>query len=106
MASRNLDRIPICEWRPKVQTVEHMINEGWLVKARCGTCRLELDVDLFRVATLRSPYLVLWDRDTGCRGHGCKGRMTFLAKVPRTHVFQPLEGQPFKREPAYKRGRE
>jgi hypothetical protein len=92
MASRSPDRIPIVDWRPKVETVEHMINENWRVKARCAACRLELDVDLFRVGSLRSPDLVLWDRDTGCRGHGCSGRMTFLAKVPGTHVFQPLEG--------------
>jgi hypothetical protein len=106
MGSRNADRISIVEWRAKVETVEQMFMAGWRVQAHCYACNLTLDVDLARVGTLRGPDTVLWDRDAGCRRHGCEGRMKFQAKVPGTYTYQALAGHPVKREPAWKRGRE
>jgi len=100
MGNRDVDRISIVEWRPKIETVAQMFEAGWKVQAHCYACHLTLDVDLARVGTLRGPQTLLWDRDSGCRRHGCKGRMRFQAKVPGAHTYQGLQGQPAKSEPA------
>ena len=106
MGHRNPDRISIVERRPGCESVETMIMKRWSVRAHCLTCRLELDVDLFRVASERGPQTSLWDRDAKCRRQGCRGRMVFEAKAPGMVAFERLAGQPVKSEPAWKRGRE
>jgi hypothetical protein len=105
MGHRNLDRISIVERRPGCETVEAMAAHRWQVRAKCPSCRLELDVDLFLVGSVKGPKTSLWDRDVKCRRHGCKGRMVFEAKAPGMLSFERLAGHPVKREPAWKRGR-
>jgi hypothetical protein len=106
MGQRHPDRISIVERRPGCETVEAMTARRWLVQARCPSCRLTLDVDLFLVGSVKGPRTRLWDRDAKCRRHGCKGRMVFEAKAPGMVTFERLAGHPVKREPAWKRGRE
>jgi hypothetical protein len=106
MGHRNPDRISIVERRPGCETVEAMIVRRWVVRAFCQTCRLEMDVDLFRIASEKGPETSLWDRDAACRRSHCRGRMVFQAKAPGMVSFERLAGHPMKREPAWKRGRE
>jgi hypothetical protein len=88
--TRNADRIPIAAWRAKVATVEQMAAAKWLVIAECSTCRLKLKVDLFRVASERGPQTVLWDRSQPCKALGCRGSVSFAARVPGRSDWQPL----------------
>ena len=105
MGHRNPDRISIIERRPGAESVEAMIQRRWAVRAFCQTCRLVMDVDLFRVASEKGPQLCLWDRNVACRRSGCRGRMVLEAKAPGMLGFERLACQPVKREPAWKRGR-
>jgi len=106
MGHRNPDRISIVERRPGCETVEAMAARRWLVRAVCRTCRLELDVDLFLIGSVKGPQTSLWDRDAKCRRHSCRGRMVFEAMAPGMTRFEQLAGHPGKREPAWRRGRE
>jgi hypothetical protein len=105
MGHRNPDRMSIVERQPGCETVDAMIEHCWKVRATCRGCRLAVDVDLFLVASVRGLQTSLWDRDAACRRHRCKGRMVFEAKAPGMLGFEPLAGQPVKREPGWKRGR-
>jgi hypothetical protein len=40
MGMRNLDRIPIREWRSKVETVAYMLRERRGVVSKCQACGL------------------------------------------------------------------
>ena len=106
MASRNVDRLSVRDWRPRVETVAAMRRERWEVVAKCPRCALTMKVDLARVARERGPQASLWDRDAPCRRAGCAGRMVFMAKGPGMAFFETLTGHVVEKPPAWRRGRD
>jgi hypothetical protein len=91
MGMRNLDRIPMAEWRRKIETVADMDAARWEVISQCGACRLMMVVNLITIARLSGAETSLWNRKERCRRIGCNGVVRFLAKVPGTRAHRPLE---------------
>jgi hypothetical protein len=90
MGSRNLDRVPIREWRRKVETVADMLRERWDVVSKCQACGLMMQTNLRLVARVSGPETSLWNRKEPCRRLGCAGHVEFLARVPGRRDYQPL----------------
>ena len=91
MGSRNLDRIPMADWRAKAETIAEMWREGWRhVWARCETCRAEFHVDLERVLREKGPTTSLWNRKQGCPKDGCPGPVHFMVRLPGLHFYQEM----------------
>jgi len=90
MGRKNIDRIPITEWRQSCSTVTKMRARGWEVVSRCRSCHLVMDVDLERMALELGPDFCLWDRQPPCRSRRCGGRVVFQARVPGKPLFENL----------------
>ena len=91
MGSRNLDRIPMSDWRAKCETVGQMRRAGWrFVRARCETCRAEFQVDLDRVIRERGPKVSLWNRRQACPKASCGGQVHFMVRIPGLPAYQPM----------------
>jgi hypothetical protein len=91
VGNRNLDRIPMSDWRAKCETVGQMWRAGWRhVQARCETCRAEFAVDLERVIREKGPNTSLWNRKQGCPKDGCPGPVHFMVRIPGLHFYQPM----------------
>jgi hypothetical protein len=91
MGHRNLDRIPMTEWRAKCETVGQMLRAGWrFVRARCETCRAEYQVDLEKVMRERGPAVSLWNRRQACPKQSCPGQVHFMVRIPGLHPYQQM----------------
>ncbi|QUD90317.1 hypothetical protein [Phenylobacterium montanum] len=93
MGAKNLDRIPLAEWRRTVETVWDMQQAGWEVISRCRTCGLTMLVDLDLVGWTLGPRTSLWNKHPQCRRLGCQGVVDFQAKVPRRGIFEVLAAE-------------
>ena len=90
MGAKNLDRIPMAEWRRKAETVADMQAQGWDVITRCQACGLAMTVNLDLVGWVSGPGTVLWNRKARCRRIGCSGFVEFQGRPPRRQTYEPL----------------
>jgi hypothetical protein len=90
VGARNIDRIPIADLRSGHETVAEMLAAEWEVISKCDTCHLAMAVDLDLVIWRTGPKTSLWNRSAPCRRLGCKGRVSFQARVPGGGGHQAL----------------
>ncbi len=90
MGAKNLDRIPMAEWRRKAETVADMQAQGWDVITKCQACGLAMTVNLDLVGWVAGPRTVLWNRKARCRRIGCSGFVEFQGRPPRRQTYEPL----------------
>lgn len=93
MGHRNPDRVPLAYRRARCETVGAMRRDAWNVISRCEKCGLMMGVDLARVIRERGPHVSLWNRRAICRRLGCRGSVSFLAKVQGMASHEPLEAR-------------
>jgi hypothetical protein len=99
MGSRNIDRIPMREWRASVETVADMLAKKWEVITSCQKCGLAMVADLALIARETGPETSLWNRSSPCRRISCTGVVAFMAKPPGKAFHETLsapwpEGKP------------
>lgn len=82
MGSKNLDRWSREEWRGSAETVQRMLEQGWLVMTKCNACGLLLNADLKLIRRLKGPEFSLWNRTVPCKRVGCGGVAHFVGKPP------------------------
>lgn len=78
------------QWKARAETVAHIRREGWPVHAVCGACRLQMKVDLARIARDRGPGFVLWGKTGPCRRLGCAGKVLFMVEPPSANGAVPM----------------
>ncbi|QUD86967.1 hypothetical protein [Phenylobacterium montanum] len=90
MGAKNLDRIPLSEWRRTIESVWDMMQARWEVATKCRTCGLMMSVDLDLITWISGSRTSLWNKHPRCRRLGCAGFVDFMAKPPGRSNFEPL----------------
>jgi hypothetical protein len=88
MGHRNPDRVALSVRRARCETVSQMLAQRWEVITVCGSCKVQLRVDLRTIAAIRGTGFSLWNRDSRCKKFGCRGTVEFHAKAPGMAWFE------------------
>jgi hypothetical protein len=96
MGARNPDRIDFSDYARGVETVQHMLERRWQVRATCPSCGLMMSTNLMLLRRIFGPDFSLWDRHPPCRRlvnpfRRCGGKVTFQAVPhPRVTIWSDL----------------
>jgi hypothetical protein len=59
-----------------------MIEDGWVVMAKCGACAIVLNVDLKLISRIKGRGFSLWNKTAPCKRVGCGGVAHFIGNPP------------------------
>ncbi|WP_029415010.1 hypothetical protein [Brevundimonas bacteroides] len=97
MGTRKPDTVRQPPMPARAVTLAEMRAAGWMLRATCSRCRVQLHVDLAPMIALLGPDYVLWGRHPRCRvwawgdDERCWGRILFEARSVRGGSWRALK---------------